>query len=106
MTGTDEADSSGLTGNAMSPAQSRAARGLLNVSTADLAAKIGIDERVVRDFEQGIGDPGSGQIEALRSALMASGIIFLGGDEPGVRLSRRGRDEGTRLDALTTENDR
>ena len=106
MTGTDEADSTGLTSNAMSPAQSRAARGLLGWTTADLAAKIGIDEKVIRDFEQGTGDPGSGWIEAVRSSLMASGIIFLGGNEPGVRLSRRGRDEGTRLDALTTENDR
>ena len=91
----------------MSPAQSRAARGLLGWSEADLAAKVGIDERRVRDFESGFGDPPSGQIEALRSALSAAGAVFTDAPTPGVHLRERpGTDEGTRADALTTENDR
>ena len=91
----------------MSPAQSRAARGLLGWSEADLAAKVGLDERVVRDFEGGYGDGSSGQIEALRSALSIAGAVFTDTPTPGVHLSeRRGPDEGTRPDALTTENDR
>jgi transcriptional regulator with XRE-family HTH domain len=91
----------------MSPAQSRAARGLLGWSEADLAAKVGCDEKLVRDFEGGYGDPPSGQLEAIRSALSVAGAVFTDAPTPGVHLmERRGADEGTRLDALTTENDR
>ena len=91
----------------MSPAQSRAARGLLGWSEADLAAKVGLDERLVRDFEGGYGDPPSGQIEALRSALCASGAVFTDGPNQGVHVAdRSGPEEGIRPDALTTENDR
>jgi transcriptional regulator with XRE-family HTH domain len=91
----------------MSPAQSRAARGLLGWSEADLAAKVGLDAQFVRDFEGGYGDPPSGQIEALRSALCAAGAVFTGSPRPGVHLgAQSGPDEGTRADALTTENDR
>lgn len=106
MTGSDEGGPSGLTANTMSPAQSRAARGLLNWSAADLAAKVGLDERFVRDFESGTGDPASGQVEALRSALMAAGAVFSADDASSVRLTRQGGDEGTKLQSLTTENDR
>ena len=39
---------------------------------------------------------------------MQGGIVFTDGVSPGVRLSeqQRGGNEGTRLDELTTENDR
>lgn len=107
MAGSDEGAQSGTSACAMSPAQSRAARGLLNWSEADLAAKVGIDERIVRDFERGYGDPPSGQIEALRSALCTAGAVFTDEPTPGVHLAARpGSDEGTRPEALTTENDR
>jgi transcriptional regulator with XRE-family HTH domain len=107
LTGSDEGVQSGWTSAPMSPAQSRAARGLLGWSEADLAAKVGLGEAFVRDFEAGRGDPASGQIEALRSALIAAGAVFSNGDSPGVRLERRSApDEGTRADDLTTENDR
>ncbi len=109
MTGSDEAGASGYGGDALNtigPGQSRAARGLLGWSAADLARASGLDEGFVTGFEAGRGDPASGQIEALRSALMREGVVFTDGD--GVRLSerQRGGDEGTRVDALTTENDR
>lgn len=90
----------------MSPAQSRGARGLLGWSEAELAGRAGLDAAFVRDFEGGHGDPPSGQVEVLRSALMAAGAIFAEGDVSGVRLDPKGGGEGTRLDALTTENDR
>ena len=116
MSGSDESAPSGLSGNATSantgsantitPAQSRAARGLLDWSPADLAARIGLDEGFVRGFEAGTSDPGSGQVEALRSVLMRAGAIFTDDGTPGVRLSQQGGDEGTRLGDLTTENDR
>ncbi|KQT46685.1 XRE family transcriptional regulator [Methylobacterium sp. Leaf456] len=109
MTGSDEAGASGTSGenlNTIGPGQSRAARGLLGWSVADLARASGLDEGFLTGFEAGSGDPASGQIEALRSALMREGVVFTDGD--GVRLSerQRGGDEGTRLGDLTTENDR
>jgi transcriptional regulator with XRE-family HTH domain len=107
VAGSDEGVQSGAAAAAMSPAQSRAARGLLGWSQADLAAKVGLDARFVSDFEGGHGDPPSGQIAALRSALMAAGAVFTDGPAQGVHLAAQaGADEGTRLDALTTENDR
>lgn len=105
MVGSDE--SGGAAVATISPGQSRAARGLLGWSEADLAGRSGLDEDLVRAFENGTGDPPSGRIEVLRSALMAAGIVFTGGATPGVSLDRSAAgDEGTRLDALTTENDR
>ena len=106
MSGSDEAGPSNWPSAAISPAQCRAARALLGWSAADLAAKVGLEERFVRAFESDTGDPASGQIEALRSSLMRAGVIFTDGDSLGVRLGKRGGEEGTRLDELTTDNDR
>jgi hypothetical protein len=111
VTGSDEGVQSGAAAPAMSPAQSRAARGLLGWSETDLAGKVGCDAALVRDFETGFGDPPSGQIEALRSALTTAGIVFTESPTPGVHLGEakgagKGADEGTRLSNLTTENDR
>lgn len=106
MAGSDESGQGGQGPNTMSPAQSRAARALLNWSQSELAGKVGLDEGFVRGFESGGSDPASGQIEALRSALMAAGIVFTEGASGGVCLGGRGGDEGTRLGALNTENDR
>ncbi|MET3482955.1 XRE family transcriptional regulator [Methylobacterium sp. 1973] len=107
MAGSDEGAQSGTQAPIMSPAQSRAARGLLGWSQADLAGKVGLDEHFVRDFEGGYSDPPSGQIEALRSALSAAGAVFADAPTLGVHLAAGpGVDEGTRADALTTENDR
>lgn len=90
----------------MSPAQCRAARALLDWSQARLAASAGLDEAALRDFEAGRHDPPSGALEGVRSVLMRAGIVFTNENGQGVRLGGRGHDEGTRLDALTTENDR
>ncbi|MDP4021449.1 XRE family transcriptional regulator [Methylobacterium sp. NEAU 140] len=107
MAGSDEGAQSGTRGAPMTPGQSRAARGLLGWSEADLAARVGLAEDFVRSVEGGYGDPPAGQVEALRSALVAAGIAFTDSPTQGVRLAERpGADEGTRLDALTTENDR
>lgn len=106
MSGSDETSPSGWSPNTMTPAQCRAARGLVDWSAAGLAGKVGVDEKLVSDFEAGYGNPPSGIVEAMRSALMRAGVIFTEGDSPGVRPGRRGGDEGTRLGDLTTENDR
>ncbi|WP_264049843.1 helix-turn-helix domain-containing protein [Methylobacterium flocculans] len=111
MAGSDEGAPSGLQPeelgpNTISAAQSRAARALLGWSEADLAGKLGLGEGFVRDFESGGREPPSGQVEALRSTLMAHGVVFGGAGTEEVRLSQQGQGEGTRVDALTTENDR
>ncbi|WP_426214361.1 XRE family transcriptional regulator [Methylobacterium sp. NFXW15] len=107
MTGSDEGVQSGEVPLVMTPAQSRAARGLLAWSEADLANKAGCDPSLVKTFESGYGDSPSGQIEVLRSAFTAAGIVFTESPMPGVRLGEaQGIDEGTRLGNLTTENDR
>jgi ribosome-binding protein aMBF1 (putative translation factor) len=107
VAGSDEGGQAGAGAPAMSPAQSRAARGLLGWSEADLAGKVGLDEQFVRDFESGYGDPPSGQIEALRSALCTAGAAFDDAPNSGVHLAAQSKaDEGVRLGALTTENDR
>ncbi|MET0258275.1 MAG: helix-turn-helix transcriptional regulator [Methylobacterium sp.] len=106
MSGSDEGEASGRSVNTMTPAQCRAARALIGLSVADLAAKVGFDEALLRDFEGGLNDPPSGTIEAVRSALTTAGVIFTDGDSAGVRLGHKGGDEGTRLGELNTENDR
>lgn len=106
VVGSDESGHAGQGPNTMSPAQSRAARALLGWSEEALAGKVGLGEGFVRDFESGGRDSASGQVEALRSALMAAGVVFSEDGSAGVRLGGRGGDEGTRLGALSTENDR
>lgn len=112
MTGSDEGTPSGLQPeaagpNTITPAQSRAARALLNWSEADLAGRLGLGADFVRDFESGGREQPSGQVEALRSTFMTHGVVFSQeGGSDGVRLSGQGCGEGTRLDALNTENDR
>jgi len=106
VVGSDEGGASGMQANTMTPAQSRAARALLDWSAGDLAAEVGLGEDVVTGFESGGSELASGQVEALRSALMRAGAVFAEDGSNGVRLSAQGGDEGTRLGALTTENDR
>jgi len=70
--------------------QIRAARALLRWSSADLARQSGIGTATIKRMEVMDGVP-SGQvrtIEALRSALEAAGVEFVGSpsDRPGVRL--------------------
>ena len=103
--GADEGGQSGAAPRPMSPVQSRAARGLLGWSEAELADKAGLDAGFVRDFEAGYGDPPAGRVDVLRSALMAAGVAFTEDGSSGVRLGAAG-GEGIRADALTTENDR
>jgi transcriptional regulator with XRE-family HTH domain len=72
----------------MTPDQSRAARGLLDWSQAELAARSNLSESTIRDFEKGRRIPSINNLAAVRRALEAAGVEFIDGDEPGVRLSR------------------
>jgi transcriptional regulator with XRE-family HTH domain len=72
----------------MTPDQSRAARGLLDWSQAELAARSNLSESTIRDFEKGRRVPSINNLAAVRRALEAAGVEFIDGDQPGVRLTR------------------
>ena len=72
----------------MTPDQSRAARGLLDWSQAELAAQSNLSESTVRDFEKGRRVPSINNLAAIRRALEAAGVEFIDGNQPGVRLAR------------------
>jgi transcriptional regulator with XRE-family HTH domain len=72
----------------MTPDQSRAARGLLDWSQAELAARSNLSESTIRDFEKGRRIPSINNLAAVRRALEAAGVQFIDGDQPGVRLAR------------------
>lgn len=66
-----------------------AARALLKMTQADLAAAAGLTEQAVNRFEKGRTVPRATTVEAIRMALENRGIIFSDGDLPGVALDRR-----------------
>ncbi|MBW7849996.1 MAG: helix-turn-helix transcriptional regulator [Rhodospirillales bacterium] len=78
----------------ISPAQCRAARGLLGWSQDELTVATGggVAKRSLIRFEQGATSPQPRTIDAIRSALEAAGVEFIpeNGGGPGVRL--RGRE--------------
>jgi transcriptional regulator with XRE-family HTH domain len=75
-------------GDRMTPDQSRAARGLLDWSQAELAAQSNLSESTVRDFEKGRRVPSINNLAAIRRALEAAGVEFIDGNQPGVKLTR------------------
>jgi transcriptional regulator with XRE-family HTH domain len=77
----------------ISKEQSRAARGLLDWSQAQLAARSNLGESTIRDFEKGRRVPSPNNLAAIKAALEGAGVIFFddgvimdGG--PGVRLRK------------------
>jgi transcriptional regulator with XRE-family HTH domain len=74
----------------MTSAQLRAARGLVNLTTRDLAEKTGVHRNTISAFESGKSAPNSATRQALANALEAAGVIFVeeNGEGPGVRLRR------------------
>jgi transcriptional regulator with XRE-family HTH domain len=72
----------------LNPAQSRAARGLLEWSQSELAAQSNLSESTIRDFEKGRRLPMINNLAAVKAAFEAAGVEFTDGDEPGVRLRK------------------
>ena len=73
----------------LSPAQCRAARGLMAWSQDQLAKHAGVGNSTVRDFEKGRRVPLDDNLTAIRRALESAGIEFIpakGGKGVGVRL--------------------
>ncbi|MHA6334509.1 helix-turn-helix domain-containing protein [Qipengyuania sp. CAU 1752] len=76
-----------------SSSQLKAARGLLGISSKELAEISGVGWATVRRFEEAAGIPPSrgGTLERVKSALEDAGIEFIGDpmQSPGVRLHRK-----------------
>ncbi|GLI24563.1 transcriptional regulator with XRE-family HTH domain [Xanthobacter flavus] len=76
----------------MTPAQCRAARGLVDWSQADLASAANVGLSTLRNFEAGRSVPMANNLTAIRAALEDAGVIFVAenGEGPGVRLRKAG----------------
>ena len=68
---------------AMTPAQCRAARALLDMSTTSLAGAAVVPASAVMEFESGVAAPNEARIIAMQQALVRTGVEFI---ERGVRL--------------------
>ena len=67
----------------MDPAQSRAARGLLNWTQSDLVEHSGLAKKTIVDFERGTTRPYGRTLEAMIAAFEGAGIEFI---NRGVRM--------------------
>jgi transcriptional regulator with XRE-family HTH domain len=76
--------------NAISPAQCRAARALLNWSREQLAEMSGVPVRTLADFETGATTPRAATLQKLSEAFGREGIalISVNGSPAGVTLIR------------------
>ena len=74
----------------LSPAQLRAARGLVDWSQDQLASVAQVGNSTVRDFEAGRRQPHPRSLNAIRAALEAAGVEFIAenGNGAGVRLRK------------------
>lgn len=80
----------------MTPAQCRAARGLLNWTQDDLGAAARVSAVRVRNFENEKTAPQRASLDVMRRALEAAGVEFTESGPPGVRV----RSFNYRLDAI------
>ena len=66
----------------MTPAQCRAARGLLDWTQGDLADRSGVTDVTIRNFEKGRTELQSASMQVVRTAFTAAGVEFVD-DERG-----------------------
>lgn len=72
----------------ISPAQCRAARALIAMDQAVLAAAANVSRNVIIDFEKGRRVPTRNNLAAIQQVLEKAGVEFTNGNAPGVRLKR------------------
>lgn len=73
----------------MTSAQIRAARAMLDWSQVKLAEESGVSVETIKRLERMAGAIEATKVvtlDAIRNALVAGGIEFTNGDEPGVKL--------------------
>jgi transcriptional regulator with XRE-family HTH domain len=68
----------------ISPAQCRAARGLLDWSQQDLAGKAEVGVVTIRQLEAGVNQPRRATLLVIRHALEAAGVEFIEDNGGGV----------------------
>jgi transcriptional regulator with XRE-family HTH domain len=74
---------------AITPAQCRAARGLVDMDQAALADRAMVTRNVIIDFEKGRRVPMRNNLVAIQRVLEEAGVEFTNGDAPGVRLRKK-----------------
>ncbi|MER9596702.1 helix-turn-helix transcriptional regulator [Mesorhizobium sp. M0244] len=74
----------------LTPAQCRAARGLVDWSQAQLAHAAKVATKTLADFERGKRTPYDRTLEDVKAALESAGVIFVdeNGEGPGVRFRK------------------
>ena len=72
----------------LTPAQCRAARGLLDWTQQELADAARIGVATVRLFEGEAAESRQATLAVLRQAFELAGVEFINGDQPGVRLTK------------------
>jgi transcriptional regulator with XRE-family HTH domain len=70
----------------LTPAQCRAARGLLNWSQTVLSKNANVARATLAEFEAGKRTPYSRTLDDIQGALEAAGVEFINGNEPGVKM--------------------
>jgi transcriptional regulator with XRE-family HTH domain len=75
----------------LTPAQCRAARGLISWSQQDLAREARIGVVTVHQLEAGVSEPRRATLDVIRRAFESAGVEFIdeNGGGPGVRLRKR-----------------
>jgi transcriptional regulator with XRE-family HTH domain len=82
-----------MSADMITPAQCRAARGLLAWSQQELAQNAGVGIVTVHQLEAGTSKPRPATLEVIRRAFERAGVEFINenGGGPGLRLRRRHR---------------
>jgi predicted transcriptional regulator len=75
----------------ITPAQCRAARGLVEMDQGTLADDAMVSRSVIIDFEKGRRVPTRNNLAAIQRVLEEAGVEFTNGDAPGVRLRTKKR---------------
>jgi transcriptional regulator with XRE-family HTH domain len=80
----------------VTPAQCRAARGLIGWNQQELAQQAGVGIVTVHQLEAGVSQPRRATLEVIRRALESAGVEFIdeNGGGPGVRLRKRQPKKG------------
>ena len=82
----------------ITPAQSRAARALLDWNQQDLANQAGVGIVTVHQLEAGTSQPRRATLDVIKRAFERAGVEFIdeNGGGPGVRLRKRSRSKRQR----------
>ena len=89
----------------LTPAQCRAARGLLDWTQQELADAARIGVATVRLFEGEVAESRQATLAVLRQAFEAAGVEFTNGEQPGVRLTKVAAAPSTKAASASNPTD-